>query len=58
MRSREDDRDIGAQKANAPQYETGAARSVDRVKDDPVRGFDRGSPVQLSPKDLYEIGIL
>jgi hypothetical protein len=33
------------------------AASVDRVKDDPVRGLDSGSPVQLTPKDLDEVGI-
>ena len=34
------------------------AVSVDRLEDVPVRRLYGSPPVQLSPKDLYEIGIL
>jgi hypothetical protein len=56
VRLRQDDGNVGTHKANAPSRETGVAASVDRVKDDPVRGLDGSSPVQLPPKDLDEVG--
>jgi hypothetical protein len=51
-------RDIGAQKADAPKHETGLADSVDRLEGVPVRRLYGTPPVQLSPKDLDEVGIL
>ena len=51
-------RDIGAHKADAPWHETGMAASVDRLEDVPVRRLYGRPPVQLSPKDLDEVGIL
>jgi hypothetical protein len=56
--SGEYDGDIGPQKANAPQREGGMAASVDRLEDVPVRRLYGSPPVQLSPKDLDEVGIL
>ena len=58
VRSGECNGDVGTHKANAPQRETGVTAFVDRVKDYPVRGFDGGSPVQLSAKDVDEVGIV
>jgi hypothetical protein len=51
-------RDIGAQKADAPYHESGMAPSVDRLEDVPVRRLYGRPTVQLSPKDLDEVGIL
>jgi len=51
-------RDIGAQKADASKHETGLADSVDRLEGVPVRRLYGTPPVQLSPKDLDEVGIL
>jgi hypothetical protein len=49
---------IWAKKANAPQQETGLASFVDGLKNVPMRGLNGLTPIQLSPKNLDEIGIL
>jgi hypothetical protein len=58
VRSGEYHRDIGAQKADAPWHKTGMAASVDRLEDVPVLRLYGSPPVQPSPKDLDEVGIL
>ena len=58
VRSGEYRRDIGAQKGGVTEHETGMAASVDRLEDVSVRRLYGSPPVQLSPKDLDEVGIL